>query len=218
MINHSVTVLIAHLPERAIDLHNALMSVALQTHQCCTVVVTEDHKGEGSAATRNHALERVRSEWVLPLDDDDLLMPNAVQLLCEAQAATNADIVSGRAWQPQTPSHGEPIAPPSGWIPKDTILDRSVLNVSSLMRTEDVRRAHGWHFKWDEKANLMLDDWGLYRNLALLDKTFYRIPDHTLIWNITGSNTSGQTRDKIVRKSNDGNTRQAAGTRAGLSG
>lgn len=147
----------------------------------------------GSAATRNRALTKVETEWVLWLDDDDQLMPHAVQLLVEAQRRTGADVVSGAAWIPQTTDHKEPTAPiVTGWIDPVNIQLCSVLTVTSLMRTELVRKVGGFEFRRDPLSGMDLDDYGLYYKLAEAGATFYRIPQHTFIWNVHGANTSGR--------------------------
>ncbi len=156
-------------------------------------LITEpDPDHTGSAATRNRALERVQTEWLLPLDSDDVLMPNATQLLCEAQERSGGDVISGSAWIPQVAGHGEVIGPEEGVVPTDQVKARSWLNCSALMRTEDVRAVGGWEFRWDAHAGLMLDDYGLFYKLASLGKTFIRIPETVIIWNVNGNNTSGQ--------------------------
>ena len=91
----SVTVVIPTIPPRAgLRLDRAVSSAEWQTVPTA-VIVEEDAGRTGSAATRNRALARVRTDWLLCLDDDDELMPNAVQVLTEAQAVATWDAV----WQ-----------------------------------------------------------------------------------------------------------------------
>lgn len=188
-----VTVVIPTIPPRAtLTVDRALMSVMHQTTYARYVVET-DVTHTGSAATRNRALERVQTEWVLWLDDDDQLMPHAVQLLVEAQQRTGADVVSGRAWVPQSETHAEPT--PSlrdGWVDKLAVQATSRLTVTSLMRTEQVRAVGGFEFRRDPVSGMELDDYGLYWKLAEAGLSFWRLPDHTFIWNIWGGNTSGR--------------------------
>jgi GT2 family glycosyltransferase len=187
-----VTVAIPHIPVRSGDmLGRAAQSAMNQTlmPRWHRVEIDEDHTG--SAATRNRALAKVTTEWVLWLDDDDQLMPNAVQLLVEAQQRTGADVVSGAAWIPQTPDHTEPIAPGLGWLDAAYVQERSRLTVSSLMRTEAVRQVGGFEYRRDPGTGMDLDDYGLYWKLAEAGASFYRIPETVLIWNHHGANTSG---------------------------
>lgn len=186
-----VTVVIPTIPPRAAMLERALASVVAQTVPAA-VLVEPDPGRTGSAATRNRALAKVTTDWLLCLDDDDVLMPNAVQLLTEAQQKTGADVVSGGAWIPERPDHCEPgpLVPP-GWISWQAITERSILTVASLVRTELARLA-GFEFRDDRRTGMHLDDFGFYGNLVGLGAKFWRIPETVFIWNHHGANTSGQ--------------------------
>jgi GT2 family glycosyltransferase len=189
-----VTVATPHIPVRSGDMLGTSAASAMNQTlkpRWHRVEIDEDHTG--SAATRNRLLAKVTTEWVLWLDDDDMLMPNAVQLLVEAQKRTGADVVSGAAWIPQTADHGEPVRTPTpGWIPPDFVQERSRLHVSSLMRAELVRQVGGFESRADPGTGMELDDYGLYWKLAEHGATFYRIPETVLIWNVHGANTSGR--------------------------
>ena len=188
-----VTIVIPTIPPRHDMRQRAVDSVRHQTLAPKMVLVEYDADRTGSAATRNRALEKVTTEWVLWLDDDDILMPNAIQLLVEAQRATCADVVSGSAWIPQLPGHAEPTEPvPPGWIPAGVVQARSRLTVTSLMPTELVRKVGGFERRHDPGTGMDLDDYGLYWKLADVGATFYRIPETVFVWNIHGANTSGQ--------------------------
>ena len=188
----SVTVVIPAIPPRAAMLERAMESVRAQTVRARVVIEADDDR-TGSAATRNRAIARVETEWMLCLDDDDVLMPWAVQVLTEAQAASGADVVSGGAWIPQAPGHGEPVAPPApGWVDPAVVTARSVLNVSSLARTKLAREAGGFTFRRDPGTGAMLDDYGFYCALAEQGASFWRVPEVVLIWNVAGQNTSGK--------------------------
>lgn len=186
----AVTVVIPTIPPRAAMLERAIASVTAQTVPAALVIETDEGR-TGSAATRNRALARVETELVIHLDDDDQLMPWAVQVLTEAQAETGADVVSGGAWIPQSPGHGEPVATPApGWIPRDAVMARSVLHVTSLVRAP-LARAAGFTRAHDPGTGMDLDDYGFYRALAAAGASFWRVPETVLIWHHHGANTSG---------------------------
>lgn len=187
-----VTVLIPTIPVRSAFLERALASVAAQTLMPSILVQTDwDH--DGSAVTRNKALARIDTPWTLCLDDDDVLMPWAVQVLTEAQEATGADVVSGGAWIPQRPDHAEPgPVPAPGWIDPETVTARSVLTVTSLVRTDLAQSCGGFEFKADPSNGMRLDDFGFYTRLAAHGAKFYRVPETIFIWNVHGKNTSGR--------------------------
>ena len=174
-------------------LDRAVASVEAQTTRPAALLLEPDLNREGSAATRNRALAKITTGWVLWLDSDDQLMPWAVQVLTEAQAATGADVVSGGAWIPELPDHREPVpVPKPGWIAPKTVTARSVLHVTSLIRTELLREAGGFQFRRCPVSNMMLDDYGAYAAMAERGATFWRIPETVLIWHWHGKNTSGK--------------------------
>lgn len=191
MVTPGVTVVIPTIPPRAAMLERAVASAMAQTVMPCLLIETDSTRN-GSAGTRNRALAKVTSEFALCLDDDDQLMPNAVQVLIEAQAETGADVVSGGAWIPQRPGHREPVETPApGWIAPETVMARSVLHVTSLVRTP-LAQAAGFTRAHDPGTGMDLDDFGFYRALAGTGATFWRVPETVLIWNWHGSNTSGK--------------------------
>lgn len=186
-----VTVVIPTIPPRAAMLERAVASVMAQTVMPWLVIESDEGR-TGSAETRNRALAKVATEFAIFLDDDDQLMPWAVQVLAEAQAKTGADVVSGGAWIPERPGHREPVdVPPPGWIPASAVTARSVLHVSSLVRTR-LAQAAGYAFERDPGTGMMLDDYGFYRALSEAGASFWRVPETVLIWHVHGGNTSGR--------------------------
>jgi glycosyltransferase involved in cell wall biosynthesis len=189
-----VTVAIPYHAEREFNgmLARAIASVDAQTMRPSCLILEEDTTRAGSAATRNRALAKVETDWVLWLDSDDQLMPNAVQLLIETQERVGADVVSGAAWIPQIPGHAEPteaISP--GWLSAEMVQERSRLTVTSLVRADLAKSIGGFEFRSDPGTGLNLDDYGFYWKLAEAGATFYRIPEYTFVWNLHGRNTSG---------------------------
>ena len=62
------------------------------------VTVLHPEQGGSAARARNTGLARAVGRWVLFVDCDDCLLPDAVETLLTAQARTGADIVQG-GWQ-----------------------------------------------------------------------------------------------------------------------
>jgi len=61
------------------------------------VRIIKHDKNRGLAAARNTAVDNCQSEFLIHVDSDDYLKPNAVELLVEKQKESDADIVSGQA-------------------------------------------------------------------------------------------------------------------------
>jgi glycosyltransferase involved in cell wall biosynthesis len=94
-----VTVTRGLRPDMIVEMHQ---SVAAQTVAPAAHVVVWDD-GSGYAATVNRAVRMVKTGWFCLVDDDDLLLPNHVELLA---ANLTADVVwtwcevQGRSWSP----------------------------------------------------------------------------------------------------------------------
>jgi glycosyltransferase involved in cell wall biosynthesis len=91
-------------------LERAIASVQAQTHPDVEFVVIpdetprEDYPSDPHAFwcakgchPRNEGLDRATGEWVMTLDDDDELEPDAVRLLLEAAEANDWDVAYGRS-------------------------------------------------------------------------------------------------------------------------
>jgi glycosyltransferase involved in cell wall biosynthesis len=72
----SVAVVIPTIPGREAMLQRAVLSVQAQRRKPDQVIVERDSERTGAWATRNRALERVATDVVAWLDDDDTLRPN----------------------------------------------------------------------------------------------------------------------------------------------
>jgi len=88
-----ITVVIATQPDRAWMLERALDSIDRQTIPAAHVVVEVDRDRQGTAKTRNAALERVTTPWIAILDDDDWFHPNHLETLIAGANASWADLI-----------------------------------------------------------------------------------------------------------------------------
>jgi glycosyltransferase involved in cell wall biosynthesis len=188
-----ITVAIPTIPQRRSRLRQAITSVAVQNYPAAALSIAYDLKGEGSAATRNRALQAVQTKWVAFLDDDDTLLPNHLELLAKGQEESGADVVYGlprvigpngqvktRHWQWGGPEEFDP----------DLLRKYSYITVSSLVRTDFAKDA-GFVFK-DAGNGESYDDHGFYLGLLNLGAKFHHIHQETFIWNHHGLNTSGK--------------------------
>jgi glycosyltransferase involved in cell wall biosynthesis len=187
-----ITVVIPTIPQRKGKLRKAISSVMAQTYPVSALSVAVDLKGEGSARTRNRALDAVQTDWVAFLDDDDQFLPSALRTFAHAQRDTNADVVYGlprivdaqgiiqrRFFEAGGPEVFDP----------DLLRQKSYIPVVSLVRTVLAKSAR---FSYAQDTTGAYDDWGFYLSLLDIDAKFYHVNQETFIWNIDGGNTSGK--------------------------
>lgn len=97
----TVSVITPSIPERASMLAECRASVLSQTVDCWEHLVLVDHEREGCSKTMNKLAAKAQGEWLLPLADDDLLLPGCVETLLAY--SDDADIVYSPPlmWAPQ---------------------------------------------------------------------------------------------------------------------
>lgn len=86
-----ITVIVATIPEREALLEQAIDTVQAQTSPV-PYLVGVDAQHDGPVPTLNALAERVQTEWLFRLDDDDLLDPDHFQVLSK-WLDDDADIV-----------------------------------------------------------------------------------------------------------------------------
>lgn len=118
-----------------------------------THLIEIDVDGEGPAAIRNRLLEQVTTEWVLFLDDDDLLYPNYVDAVTPYLA--DADVVY-TAWR--LTGAIDPMPLPR--FDPDLLRQHNTIPVTACVRTEALRAVGGF-------PDAKLEDHALW--LSLLD-------------------------------------------------
>lgn len=87
----SVSVLTPSIPERVKLLHECNLSVIAQTTDDFEHLVMVDERRDGCSVTMNKLAAIASGEWLLPLADDDLLLPRCVETLLEH--VDQADVV-----------------------------------------------------------------------------------------------------------------------------
>jgi hypothetical protein len=185
-----ITVVIPTIPPRARLLTRALESAAVQTLTPAAIIVEVDDTGTGAAATRNRALERVETEWVAFLDDDDELLPDHLLTLALAQRHTGADLL----WPWFTVAGGsDPFPQHRGrqWDPADP--HQFPINV--LVRTELLEAVGGFTTipdgARDQDGHRTGEDWHLWLALSAAGARFHHVDAQTWTWHHHAGNTSG---------------------------
>jgi hypothetical protein len=117
----------------------------------------QDRRSYPQAFHLNTALQEVRSEWVWIHDIDDLAVPDALEGIEHA----DADVIQCGYER----SDGEVYIPPA--LPNDEILelDHNPFVAGSFVRTDILLDAGGF-------PNVALQDWALWRRLALMGAVF----------------------------------------------
>lgn len=184
--HNDVTIIIpAHTPRmRNGDLNRALASVWAQTRPPEVVIVQHDYKHEGSAVTRNKALQKVDTHWVAFLDSDDELLPEHLEELLDAAWLTAADVVYPGCdvigGHDPHDRFGQP-------FDADLLREKSYIPVTSLVRTFFAQDVGGFACPKDSDY----DDWGLYRRLLEAGAKFHHHPVKTWRWFHTGVGSPG---------------------------
>lgn len=189
---YEVTVCVPTIPQRKTKLRRALASVSAQSYPVTALSVAWDYAGKGSAPTRNRALDAVQTDWVLFLDDDDQLLPNALATLIKAQGDSQADVIYGLPRIVDAQGNIRPRFFEAGGpevFDSELLRTKSYIPVVSLVRTQFAKQAR---FYYATDTNGSYDDWGFYLNLLDLGARFYHVNQETFIWNIDGGNTSGK--------------------------
>lgn len=163
----SVAVLTATLPSRKWLLDECVASVRAQTHPC-THLVGVDEAREGPAVTRNRLAAASDADWFLPLDDDDLLDPDCVELLVAASG--DADVVY--SWC-RVEDHAEmqPWTPNRLFRP-ETLLHYNYIPVVALVRAE----------LWRDVGGMPpgeVEDWRMWKKCLGAGARFRVVPEVT---------------------------------------
>lgn len=183
----SITVVVASIPPRSQLLERALASIDAQTLAPDDVIVQVDEHREGAAATRNRALERVTTEWVAFVDDDDELYPDHLKKLARYARLSGVDVA-----YPGYDVEGAPDPVNCFGLPFDgSLLERrNYIPVTVLARLSAVREAGGFQAHPDEHGN-PCEDWGLWLAMHRNGAKFGHLAVKTWRWHL-GDTTKGR--------------------------
>lgn len=182
-----ITVLVPTIYPRVHLLERALRSVEAQTYRAASVLLAVDRDREGAAATRNKALEKVSTDWVAFLDDDDELYPNHLRLLARFVWATSVDVAYPGydcTGQDKVNCFGVPFN-------AQFLRQTNYIPVTVLARTDKIRAVGGFQPHPDENGD-PCEDWGLW--LAMVDQgaKFGHLQAKTWLWHNDQETTRGR--------------------------
>lgn len=177
-----VSILTASLGERKDMLAEAKASVQAQVLPGDVEVehlIGIDVDREGAGLWLNRMLLSATGDFVMVLDDDDVLLPNHIATVTADVSMHDViytpPIVEGGEF------HGYECAY-SGAV----LMRRNCVSHTALMRTSFVREVGGW-------SNLRMFDWDLFRRLEQVGAEFLRLDVRTWIYRLHGSNWSQGT-------------------------
>jgi glycosyltransferase involved in cell wall biosynthesis len=201
----TVAVCIPTIPGREAALRRAVASVHAQTRAADRILIQRDDARRGAAASRNRLLERVDTDVIAWLDDDDWLAPNhlrACMRVLEEHPETGlvyprprmvggADPTAtryqgrfpvspwGLRWQPELENH---LRTQGSFIP-----------MTHLVRTDAARRAGGFpEGRVLETGRYQGEDERYLIELLDHGTVFEHLDAKTWFWNAWGGRTAGR--------------------------
>jgi len=174
MKKYSVAVLTPTLGERESLLEECKASVRAQTVPVQHLIAVDEDR-EGPSVIRNRLAEQTDAEWLLPLDDDDLLDPEAVHLLLSA--AGGSDVVY--PWCRVTGS---------SWSPNRLFTAKTLESHNYIPVTALIRRSLWEKVKWRVAPHS--EDWIFWRDCVKAGAKFTCIPEVLWTYRIGESGTS----------------------------
>lgn len=181
-----VSILTPSIEGREELLAEACASVIEQTEEVAHLVWLDVDK-QGPAYCRNQLLDRVQSEWVGFLDDDDLLDPHHVAALMAllSNGGGQPDLAWSRcrvtaAPHIQPPRIAQPMRPDYRGLMQPGA--RNFIPVTVIARTESIRRAGGF-----DPAD-RYEDWALWVRMLRQGQRFAHLPLTTWTYRFLGEN------------------------------
>lgn len=174
-----VSVLTATLPERERMLAEAAASVRAQTYNEVEHLMAVDENRAGAGPVLNRLLEEARGEFVMVLDDDDLLDPGHLDHLVPHCGEHDVVYSLPRVVGGEFTQYHEP-------FDAARLSLRNIVSHNALMRTELVRELGGWNaVRWF--------DWDLSRRLEHAGAEFKQVFEVTWTYRLHGANWSQGT-------------------------
>lgn len=158
-------------------------------------------QNSGPAWTRQQAVEKATGEWVLPLDADDFLHPEAIAHLT-AYAARNPRLVVVYSDYYRVDENNTVIGEYRVRERRDDPLEGKILNTlvrqnsvtaTALIRRDKILEVGGYYSEDTSHSGRGHEDYFVYLKLALRDYEFGYLPEALFYYRVTGGSVSSRT-------------------------
>jgi len=129
-----------------------------------------NQKNSGVIVARNNAIATAKSEYIFPLDSDDIITPDCLEKLYTAITSGKGDIITSRVMYFGRENHEMELSKPTRY---NMALGNRLVN-ASLFRKSDFDKTGGY----DTDFSLCLEDYDLWLNMMFnLKLKIYRVPE-----------------------------------------
>ena len=160
-----VTVVTPTIPGRETLLDECRASVQAQTVPVDHLVYLDEGR-VGPQAARNSLVEQVDTEWILPLDDDDLLDPDCIETLLDE--AEDGEIVY--PWVRCDPENAQMSMIVNKLFDPQALFRLNFIPCTALIKTDVFRMLGGYRQE-------PLEDWRLWQRAWLHGVRFRCVPE-----------------------------------------
>ena len=172
----TVTVLTASIPERADKLAEAAASVSAQVVRPQAHLIGVDHARRGAPVVLNELAATAASEWLMVLDDDDVLYPD--HLIALLDESDDSDVVYSSCV-----SVGREFTQYNRPFDRELLKRKSVVSHTAMFRREWWEKVDGWVSEWGY-------DWRFWQRLARAGASFHHVDKVTWEYRFHGANQS----------------------------
>lgn len=148
---------------------NSLTILKKFTHKDNRIKVISQ-KNLGVVTARNIAIKQAKSEFIFPLDADDIITPDCLEKLYKAMIDGNGDIITSRVMYFGREVHEFELSEPT----KYNMMHQNCLVNAALFRKSDFNLVGGY----DTEFDIALEDYDFWLNMVLNHKKkIYRVPE-----------------------------------------
>ena len=164
-----ITVVTPSIPDRVHMLEECLESVKNQQYPAKEHLYIVDSGYRGPAWSRNRIVDKVTTDWISFLDDDDLALPD--HLATHSQYGDDFDVIF--SWGEVVHPDGARVLFDSSYNPERILQGHNSIPVTASVRTSAFRDVGG--FSETER----FEDWHLWKKLILAGARFMCIEQVT---------------------------------------